>query len=794
MDNFKKTLITTSVTSILTAAALTGAGQATAQTENPAGGHVASIEEIVVTARRREESLQSVPITISAFSEETLKEKSINTTQDLQYAVPGVFLSGSGSRSNTLYSIRGQSRPTVGQGSPGVITYFADVPLPTLASSTPQFDIQSIQVLKGPQGTLFGRNTTGGAVLTYPNKPGYEFGGYLEAGLGDYSYNAVEGAVNIPLIDNVLAMRVAGQMQHRDGYTRNVGAGPDLDQLDSKSLRVSFLYEPTDRITNLTVLDYHKNDASMSGALLVKGQKFATPQATFRFDLMAERQHQWGPRKIELNRPTGYENFEHFGFTNRTDIAFDTFEVTNIFGYRIADVFVQSQIDGMGDLLAEVAPNVIIPLPLNVLEGQQRNDINQLTEEFHIKGDLFDGRLDWLVGAFFLDSEPDGVMASATGFFAPTTQTYQFVEEESKALFVNLSYDLSDFTEGLTANLGVRKTWDESSVCSGTGEQPQPGAIMPTTAKITSCNPTVLGNFSDLSYKSNATTWTVGLDWQVNDQLFTYITSRKGYRAGGINGPQFTSPLDAYQTFVPEETVDVEVGIRTDWTLAEMDGRLNIALFHSEASDVQLAGSGFTTVLAAPNCSEPDNTFIDGDCNPDNDPAQGNLTVNVGDTEIEGAEIELTVLATERLTLNASATFQDYKTTSYTVPPLLGPFFPANEIPVLYTPESSYTVAARYSVPMDDSLGELVLNANYYYSDEMAMTGYVADSYDITNLRADWYDLLGYGVDVGFFVRNVFDEEAVVAPAVLTTITPFGTAIYNEPRMWGMEVLYRFGN
>src|SRR5690606_17231867 len=121
-------------------------------------------------------------------------------------------------------------------------------------------DVGSIQVLKGPQGTLFGRNSTGGAILTYPQAPTYDFGGYVNAAYGDYDYRATKAAVNLPLVDGKAALRLATQIQRRDGYTENVGPGNDQDQLDSQSFRASLLLEPTESLKNVTILDYHRND------------------------------------------------------------------------------------------------------------------------------------------------------------------------------------------------------------------------------------------------------------------------------------------------------------------------------------------------------------------------------------------------------------------------------------------------------------------------------------------------------------------------------------------------------
>src|ERR1700677_812013 len=215
-----------------------------------------ALEEITVTARRKEESLQSVPVSITALSAETLREQSISTTEELQQATPGVYLAGSGGTENVVYQIRGQSKALSGPSSPAVVSYFAEVPDPTFGSSVPQYDISSIQVLKGPQGTLFGRNTTGGAVLYTPAPPTYDFGGAVSGTVGNYQDHETEGALNLPLVDQIAALRFAGDLHDRDGYTKNLGVGGPLDDVHSRAMRVSLLLDPAHGVKNLTIIDY----------------------------------------------------------------------------------------------------------------------------------------------------------------------------------------------------------------------------------------------------------------------------------------------------------------------------------------------------------------------------------------------------------------------------------------------------------------------------------------------------------------------------------------------------------
>lgn len=233
--------------------ALTFTSQAYAQSAS-------TLEEILVTARRTEESIQSVPVSMTAFDAKALREAQISDPEDLQINTPGVYLSGSGGRQNVIYQIRGQSKSVAGQASAAVVSYFAEVPDPVWGSYVPQYDIASVQVLKGPQGTLFGRNTTGGAVLYAPTEPAYETGGYLSASVGNYNKRQFQGAVNIPVIDNKAALRIAGDIHKRDGWAKNIGVGGDAEEVDTESFRASLLFEPTDTIKNITIYDYFTSD------------------------------------------------------------------------------------------------------------------------------------------------------------------------------------------------------------------------------------------------------------------------------------------------------------------------------------------------------------------------------------------------------------------------------------------------------------------------------------------------------------------------------------------------------
>jgi iron complex outermembrane recepter protein len=211
VSNLKRAACVTAVLTLLAFDALSDtATPATATSEEataPSNANESVLGEIIVTARRKEENSQTVPVSVTVVGANTLAQQDIETTNDLQRLVPGTILNGAGSLSNSTYTIRGQGKSVTGPGLPSVITYLNEVPLPSIGSYAPLFDVQAVQVLKGPQGTLFGRNTTGGAVLVYSVPPSMEFGGYGQVDFGNFNKHSVQGAVNLPVIDGKLAIR-----------------------------------------------------------------------------------------------------------------------------------------------------------------------------------------------------------------------------------------------------------------------------------------------------------------------------------------------------------------------------------------------------------------------------------------------------------------------------------------------------------------------------------------------------------------------------------------------------------
>ncbi|WP_062068142.1 TonB-dependent receptor [Sphingobium baderi] len=767
-------------------------GIAHAQTTPPQAEDAAAPTEfgdIVVTARRTNESAQKVPVTVAAFGNEALREKSIATPQDLQQLTPGVFLGGSGSAGNTVYVIRGQAKPLIGVGQPGALTYFSDVPLPTIASSQPQYDIGNVQVLKGPQGTLFGRNTTGGAVLIYPNAPTYDLGGYLEAGYGNYDWRNLEGAMNLPIAADKVALRVAGRFTKRDGYVENLGVGGDFNNLNSYAFRASLLLEPTEGVKNVTIFDYYHNndnnqaqifagfhDPSIPSAVLSQIRDFTNPTLT---SLLAAQQA-LGKRKTVADIP-GFDRTKAYGVTNRTDIELGGMSLTNIFGFRALRWKNQANFDGLPavDLFGS---GVAGP----VLNTYRSNAYDQYTEELQLHGTALDDKLKWLVGGFYLKSKPNGENADRADVFNGIgSAVYTFVTEESKALFANASYDLSDALNGMTFNAGFRYTWDKISVCSAAG-----GSTPPYDGRLGDCKAGTLTNATNISAKFHKPTWTVGFDWQASRDVFAYITSRRGYRAGGVNAPILGPTLAPFQQFAPEIVTDVEAGVKTSWNVGDVRGRFNLSAYYAASDDVQYNVNGLFTAQPCVGAG------FDGDCDITNDPSSGAITINAGDISVKGVEATLTVIPTHNLTLNFGGSYIDQKTRKTTYGTLAPTIVAGGEdpakIPFRFAPSFTGNAGVRYEVPLGEE-GTLVANADYYHSAKVLYGIYKAPAYDNVNLRLDWNGVAGSRVDVSAFVRNLFNSTWVQTGGTIAAAPGILTLVYNDPRMYGISLRMRFG-
>jgi len=757
--------------------------------------------DIIVTARRREEALSRVPITVSALSNESLREKSIRSLDQLQQSVPGLTISSAGGSSNPTINIRGQDRPNLGEAAPPVVTYFADVPMNYIASIVPTYDLASVQVLKGPQGTLFGRNTTGGAVLIYPVAPNFETGGYISAGYGNYNKIEAEGAVNLPIVDEHIALRIAGQRIKRDGYVK-MATGGDREDINDTSFRVSLLLQANDDLKNVTIYDDVAWHRSGDGPILthVYGGPIALRSAalapyydcnvsiTCDIDLAFARQQAAGVRK-NWGEKHSYLRTRATGLSNTTTWNIGDITLKNIFGYRTAKTDNLAETDGVD---------------LTLITAVNRAMLRQYTEEFQIQGSFLDDKLQTILGAFYLKSEPNGPSGLALGTFSPPSRPSMILSyrtQVSKAIFGAITYDFSGLVEGLKLDAGLRRTQDKTDSCSVGYPAIIPfdfGTPLATEDQCENGGSVVVNNTAystlgtQVSSKSKAWTWNIGLNYQATSDIFLYATTRHGYRAGGVNTPLFstTAPrsLAQFQSYSPETVQDFELGAKVAWRTGAIHGNFNIDVFRAKYKNTQRNVNGLA------------NFDLDGDTS--NDPSAGSIVINAGTSRVQGIDFDTNIYFNRNLSINAFASYNDHKYLTLGTPDILASTtaFPstAEATAFRYAPKLTLGGGVRYEARLGEDVGNLVMNVDAYRSSRIYFGSFKDDlnlsqsAYALVNARIDWQKLMGTSVTASLYMRNIFNKTYANGAANSASSAGFASLLFAEPRMYGVQMRIEF--
>ena len=413
---------------------------------------------IVVTARRVSEDQQDVPMSLTAISGEAIREQDVTMVSDLPRLVPSLGFSADLSRNNVTFAMRGQREtrsPAGTGGGPAVVSYFAEAPSRAIGPGQ-FFDLQNVQVLKGPQGTLFGQNTTGGAILFEPQRPTDEFEGYLSGTVGDYGRLDIEGAINFPIIEDTLLLRVGGQSFNREGFTKDITTGQDLDNRHSWSARASLLFRPASWFENYTVVQHTGSDENGPGVVLVAANP-ANPFGPLLQPLL-EQQEGRGIRNVALSA-ISQDRTNQLGVINQTRLDLgEDISLTNIFSYTTYQA--DSGRDDDGTIL-----------PIQDSNGAWapdtwNSDLNYLTEELRISGDFGGGLAEFQIGGYYDHLTRGGRMTYFQNLqtVATSSQTDADAEATSKALFGQMSVDfgsLSPSLVGLNLTAGYRYTWND---------------------------------------------------------------------------------------------------------------------------------------------------------------------------------------------------------------------------------------------------------------------------------------------------------------------------------------------
>ncbi|MCB2064127.1 MAG: TonB-dependent receptor [Novosphingobium sp.] len=714
--------------------------------------------EIIVTARRREESIQDVPIAISVASQEDLERKNIQSIDDLAITTPSLVTSGP--YSNTpIVILRGQGGYTPG-GIPSVLMYMNEVPFATSAQAGSPggalganglfFDLESIQVAKGPQGTLFGRNAVGGAVLITSRKPDYDFGGHVKLTAGNYDNQEFDAAVNVPLVADTLALRIAANGQKRDGFTRVLTApghpnGLDLDDTRHFAVRGSLLAD-LGNIENLLIVDYlHHKHNGVSSILVGVNPNPLHPVNRFFPGLagLVPQQEALGIRKqIGSSSETG-GFVKRWSITNNTTIKLtDELTLKNIISYSRAKY--GQTIDGDGTFMPFFDPIQSVQVPYIT---------RQFVEEIQLQGESFDGKLNWVAGFFYLDSPEEDFFTNHVNatFGRPRNAGFK-QSESSKAIFAQGDISLTD---QLSVTLGARYTWE--TIGRASRQAFFDGACFSPVSDA-NCVLQRKGSFQE-------PTWTIGLNYKPNDDTLLYVASRRGFRSGGFN---LDGDVPAeFISYDSEIVTDLEFGAKTKFDLGGAIVTANIAAYRQWYNDIQLQQTTTSTVT------------------------NGSITINrnAGKAKIDGVEFEGNVVIGD-LTLRGHLTYTDFRYTFF-APDVILPIIPT-------VPKWAFGVGAQYYMPLPDDYGELSVSASYDHRGKRRITSYEdpfsqQPSYGLLSLSADWRNVAGSPFDLSFFMSNVTNKKYARGGLPIFNALGLSALAYGEPRMYGVRFGFRFG-
>ena len=615
------------------------------------------------------------------------------------------------------------------------------------------FDLANVQVLAGPQGTLFGKNATGGNILFEPARPVNASEGYVRAEFGNYNDRRIEGAINVPMADGKVLLRVAGDLGQRDGYTKDVGpnfSGRDYDNLDYDSFRVGLTLRPFEGFENYTVLRYYESDNNGPGTVLSAINPAFTPLIGMFFpevNNLVPEQEARGPRKVSYDMDE-FSKTEYWQAINQTTYDFsDSLTLKNIISYSEFRNSYGYDYDAS-------------PLPL---AGQSSRHIpttapNFFTEELQLQGSAFDDSMKYVAGAY-MDrltwDDPAGIqdytffpvsvlLGTVPAYFSPRTT----VRRSSARRRLTSDTTATSLT-GLSLTTGLRYTWEYSF------------------SSTTIIAPPAVEGSVDSDYLS----YNVTLDYDITSNIHAYVTARDAYKSGGVNGPV---PEDSpFRTFPPERLSDVEIGLKSQFSTDNVEVRANLAVYRGDYEDIQR--------------TTPEN--VDG--------IVLNVTRSAAEGRIQGVEFTGTLgtrfrTDAQRLVLVHRLRVHEGRGRSAEAI-LAGAPFP-------YTPKNKYSVGASYETQLG-SVGTLVLNANYSHQSEVstAQTNQsfykYLPAYGSMTAGIDLKDVAGHPIDVGFFMSNVEDVTKPVGVLDQYATGPSGTVglTYMEPRMYGVRIGYRFG-
>jgi iron complex outermembrane receptor protein len=735
-----------------------------AQDETPPAADTAAEEadegNIIVTAQRREERLTDVGISITALPERLIEESRITQIENIATAIPNVDIKEQVPGAIPVVTIRGIGLDDFSStNSPSAGVYVDEVPLASISlMSNEIYDLERIEVLKGPQGTLYGRNSTAGAVNIITARPQSEFAARLSAGYGNYDTFEAEGMVNVPLGDTLAARISARTVQQGDGYwrsrllpgetigERNILTGRvQLRWRPSADIDVNFKVEGLRSRSELGQPEFFGTVNPLTGGPCapVLAGRVDNSQCT---DFFGYTDTDGDPFLGDWARDAIYD-VDAWDATLRVEIDLGGVELRSITGYRWQDrVF---------DIDADATP-------ARQVDFVQGDTIEQFTQELHLAGTS--GLADWLVGLFYSHDEVT-VLTPGNHLDLFVTQTVINADQEtdSAAAFANVEWHLTDQLSLVT---GLRLTWEERSYVGGTTDLNPLGFSFLCTP-IGLCPPFVPGpvalTFRDDEISDTNLTGRFALEYQPTSSSLLYASVSRGRKSGGFFAG-ITTDNRALIPYRPETLTAYEVGGRAQ--LANRTVLVNGSLFYYDYDDVQ--------------------TFVRDD--------GGAIPVqrlsNIDHARVYGADFDVSWRPVRGLDLFAGIGLLDTKLSAFATGAGIAPA--GNELP--NAPHFTFTGRARYEFPISAGLEASILGSAHY-SDSV-----FKDAANDPLIRADNWWVLDARVAIGaaderwelaLWARNLTDNQHVVQGLDVASLG-FGNRNYNAPRTYGVTGTIRF--
>ena len=704
-----------------------------------------TIEEVSVTAQRRIERSQDVPMSIVALNEDAIEKLGFTELGDIADKIPTLSIQPDFETSSALkVYIRGigQEKPANFERDSGVGVYLDDVYVGHGNGLAGELnDIERIEVLAGPQGILYGRNTVGGAVKFVSKKPTGEFGFTQKLEAGSFGLGRSVTTVNFDEVANI-SSKITFLKSVSDGWVENTGSADNPGSKDATGYRIALQWAPTDSL----VVDYSYDDTDQEG--VSNYQQHGYPmfaQNLTALPTFSDRQDKtWRPLNEDLK-----DDFESSGhaLTALWDIS-ENMTLKSITGYREFE----------SELLHDGAESYNVSTFISRSAEQ-----DQFSQEFLLSGFTDDGGIKYHLGVYYFDESAEQLDAELVSNYGvalninnailagapivgPTLSdlnpysTFK-IANESSAIYSQITWVPNILEQRLTIDVGARYTEDKRSLA---WNKPILG---PTFKAI-----------DDNSVTSHSFDPAFTVDYAFTDDIHAYFRYAQAYRSGG-----FDSGTDRLQAFEPEDVESYEIGLKSKM----LDNRLqvNMAIFELDYTDIQVQ-------------------FFDPGLDPSAPPAK--VTVNAAEANTKGAEIDIKYIPFDALVLSAGGAYLDSETT------VANPFTGVTaDRPLFNTPELKYNLSAEYTFdPL--SIGTVSAIVSYDFRDEELAAG----ASDETDLKPS-YDLVGARITlseipvakgdltVALVGNNLLDEEYEV-------YHNFGSVVYGEPRNYSVSLSYRY--